>query len=224
MMLTALRALCGAILVLLSTAGAAAEYRLSPVDEGRGDATWQRFKARLLEALARRDAQFIIGMVDRNIRNTSGTSGAAEFNKLWEPRSAASPLWAELPKVLFLGGIFVKRAGNVAEFCAPYVYYKWPDDVSADKSGAIIAKEALMKARPAANSATLQTLSYDVIDVLDWEVADDSKDNPQKWIKLKTKAGEGYVPEELVRSPLEYRACFVNDRARWRMTALEFGE
>jgi hypothetical protein len=32
------------------------------------------------------------------------------------------------------------------------------------------------------------------------------------------------VPEEHVRSPLEYRACFVQNGARWRMTALEVGE
>ena len=46
----------------------------------------------------------------------------------------------------------------------------------------------------------------------------------QKWVKLKTQAGEGYVPEEHVRSPLEYRACFINRGARWRMTAFEVGE
>jgi hypothetical protein len=27
-----------------------------------------------------------------------------------------------------------------------------------------------------------------------------------------------------VRSPLEYRACFVQSGTRWRMTALEVGE
>lgn len=223
-MLTTLRTLCGAILAILATAGAAQGLKLPPVDEGAVDATWPRFKARLLDALARRDPQFILGIVDRNIRNTSGTDGAAEFNRLWEPRSAASPLWVELPKILFLGGLFVKRAGKLVEFCAPYVYYRWPDDISPDKSGAIIARETLMKARPAANSATLQTLSYDVINVLDWEVADENKDITQKWIKLQSKAGEGYVPEEHVRSPLEYRACFINSGARWRMTGLEVGE
>ena len=223
-MLTLPRALCGAILLLLATAGAAQDLKLPPVDEGAGDAGWQRFKARLLDALARRDAQFILGIVDPKLRNTSGSEGAGEFNKLWEPRSATSPLWVELPKVLFLGGVFVKREKGVVEFCAPYVYYKWPDGANPDTDGAIIARETLLKAQPAANSATLRTLSYGLVKVLDWEVADQNKDNPQKWVKLQTAAGEGYLPEEHVRSPLEYRACFIRSGARWRMTALEVGE
>jgi hypothetical protein len=218
-----LRALCVALLLLLATAGAAQELKLLPVDEGASDATWPRFKARLLDALARHDEQFILGIVDRKIRNISGPDGVAEFKKLWEPQSAESPLWAELSKLLFLGGVFVKRDKNVVEFCAPYVYYKWPEN-AADASGSIIAKETLMKARPTASSATLLALSYDLVEVIDWEVADEQKEEPQKWVKLKTKTSEGFVPEEHVRSPLEYRACFVNGGVRWRMTGLEVGE
>jgi hypothetical protein len=217
-------ALCCAALLLHATAVGAQELKLLPVDEGANDPTWPRFKARLLDALAKRNQQFLLGILDPKIRNTSGTDGVAEFNKLWEPQSAASTLWVELPKLLFLGGAFVKRDKNVVEFCAPYVHYKWPENAGDDASGAIIAKESLMKARPAANSATRLALSYDLVEVVDWEVADENKDNPQKWVKLKTRAGEGYVPEEHVRSPLEYRACFVNSGARWRMTGFEVGE
>ena len=217
-------ALCGAFLLLLAAAGSAHGAQLPPADEAAGDESWQRFKARLLEALVRRDAPFIAGIVDPSIRNTSGKRGAAEFNQLWNPRAAISPLWVELPKVLFLGSVLVPRGGKVVELCMPYVYYHWPTDADHGTAGAIIAKETLVKAQPAANSATLQTLSYAVVNVLDWEVADQAKDNAQKWVKLATAAGEGYVPEEHVRSPLEYRACFVKSGARWRMTGLEFGE
>jgi hypothetical protein len=213
---------CCALLLLHATAGGAQELKLPPVDEGADNPTWPRFKARLLDALVQRNPQFLLEIVDPKIRNTSGTDGAAEFKKLWEPQSATSALWVELPKLLFLGGVFVKRDRNVVEFCAPYVYYKWPENGGA--SGAIIAKETLLKTRPAADSATLLTLSYDLIQVVDWEVADENKENPQKWVKLKARAGEGYVPEEHVRSPLEYRACFVNSGARWRMTELAVGE
>jgi hypothetical protein len=219
-----LRALGLTLLLLLPMASAAQESKLLPVNEGANNATWPRFKARLLDALVRRDQQFVLDMLDRKIRNTSGTDGAAEFKKLWEPQSADSPLWTELPKLLFLGGVFVKRDKHVVEFCAPYVYYKWPENAGDDASGAIIAKETLMKAQPATNAATLSSLSYDLVAVIDWEVADDNKDSAQKWVKLKTQAGEGYVPEEHVRSPLEYRACFINRGARWRMTAFEVGE
>ena len=219
-----IRALCLALALLLPTAGAAQESKLIPVDEGASDSTWPRFKARLLEALARRDERYMLDIVDRNIRNMSGPDGAAEFKKLWTPQSAQSPLWIELPKLLFLGSVFVKRDAKIRELCAPYVYFRWPENATDNPSGAIVAKETLLKAQPAAGSASIASLSYDLVAVSDWEVADDNKQSTQKWVKLKVGSREGYVPEEHVRSPLEYRACFVNSGTRWRMTAFEVGE
>lgn len=221
---TLLRALTAAILLVAALTAAAQEVKLFLVDEGASDPSWTRFKARLLDALEKRDQKFVLGIVDGRIRNISDRDGVAEFKKLWEPQSAASPLWTELPKLLFLGGVFVKRERGSYEFCAPYVHYKWPDNAAGDVAGAIIAREALLKANPAANAPTLQTLSYDLVKVLDWEVADEDRDSKQKWVKLQTGAGVGYVPEEQVRSPLEYRACFVKRGAGWRMTGLEAGE
>ena len=219
-----LRAFAAATLIAATAGVSAQQVKLPPVDEGAGDPSWMRFKARLLDALAQRDQKFILGVLDAKIRNISDTDGVAEFKQLWEPHSAASPLWIELPKLLFLGGAFIKRENRVYEFCAPYVHYKWPDHADADASGAVIAKEALVKASPAADAKTLQTLSYDLVKVLDWEVADEAKESTQKWVQIQTKAGAGYVPEEQIRSPLEYRACFVKSAAGWRMTALEVGE
>jgi hypothetical protein len=219
-----LRALGFALALLVATAATAQEYKLAPVDEGASDASWPRFKARLIEALARRDQQFLLDIVDHKIRNTSGVEGQAEFKKLWDPQSADSPLWSELPKLLFLGSVFVKRDAKTSELCAPYVYYKWPENAGGNASGAIIAKETLLKAEPAADAVTLVTLSYDLVAVSDWEVADRNKESPQKWVKVKAGSREGYVPEEHVRSPLEYRACFVNSGTRWRMTELEVGD
>ena len=219
-----LRALGVALAFSLATASFAQEVKLLPVDEGAGDATWPRFKARLIEALGRRDQQFVLDIVDRKVRNTSGTDGPAEFKKLWDPQSADSPLWTELPKLLFLGSVVVKRDAKNSELCAPYVYYKWPDNAPGNPTAAIIAKETLLKADPAADSATLAALSYDLVSVIDWEVDDRNKQSPQKWVKLKAGAREGYVAEEHVRSPLEYRACFVNSGSRWRLMELDVGE
>jgi hypothetical protein len=222
MRMRALVALAGTL--LLGATVAAQDLKLLPVDEGATDPQWPRFKARLLEALARRDQQFVLDLVEPDIRNTSGTAGVAEFKKLWELQSASSALWTELPKLLFIGSVYVKRDAKTRELCAPYVYYRWPESVDGNVGGAIIARQTLLKAQPAAGAATVTDLSYDVVTVADWEVDDQNKDSAQKWVKVKAGAREGYVPEEHVRSPLEYRACFSNRGARWRMTALEVGE
>jgi hypothetical protein len=213
-----------ALLLVCSFAAYAEQQQLPPVDEGMADATWPRFRTRLLDALAKRDQKFVLSILDSRIRNISSKDGAAEFRKLWEPHAAESPLWVELQKVLFLGSTYVKRDKNVVELCAPYIRYKWPDDAPAGASGAIIAKDSLMKARPGPASATLQTLSYHLVRVLDWEVDDEDKASKQKWVKIQTAAGAGFVPEEQIRSPLEYRACFVKRDGGWRMTGLESGE
>jgi len=218
------RAIVVAMLAAAAGGAAAQQLRLLPVDEGAQDPGWMRFKARLLEALARHDRPFVLGIVDARVRNLSGTDGVAEFSKLWEPQSADSALWSELAKVLFLGGVNVKRGRSATELCAPYVHYKWPQNTADGADGAIIAKEALLKARPAADAPTLNTLSYDLVEVLDWEVADDDKSSSQKWVQIKSASATGYVPEEQIRSPLEYRACFVRHGTDWRMTALEVGE
>jgi len=218
------RAACALALALLVQTSAAQDVKLPPVDEGATDAVWPRFKARLLDALERRDRQFVLGILDRNIRNTSGTSGIAEFRKLWEPDAAESPLWSQLSAVLFLGSVYVKRDAKTQELCAPYIYYRWPADAPESLNGAVIVKETLLKSNPSAAAATVATLSYDLVAVSSWEVADESKESPQKWVKAKAGSNEGFAPEEHVRSPLEYRACFVKAGERWRMTALEVGE
>jgi hypothetical protein len=219
-----LHALTAAILLAAAPVAVAQEVKLHRVDEGANDPSWTRFKARLLEATEKRDQKFILGVVDAKIRNMSGKDGSAEFRKLWDLRSADSPLWVELPKLLFLGGVFIKRDKGSHEYCAPYVHFKWPDHAPADASGAILAGDVLMKARPSAAAETLQTLSYDLVKAVDWEVADEDKENRQKWVKIQIGAKAGYVPEEQIRSPLEYRACFVRSEAGWRMTGLEVGE
>lgn len=220
----AARALLALLLALIATAAAAQGFKLAPVDEGASDPQWPRFKARLLEALGRRDQQFLLSIVDRNIRNTTETAGAAEFRKLWDPQSSSSPLWSELPKVLFLGSVYVKRDARSQELCAPYVYYRWPRDGAGDASGAIVARETVLRTQPAESSASIAALSYDLVAVSDWEVDDLDKQSAQKWVKVKAGSREGFVPEEHVRSPLEYRACFANSGGRWRMTAFEVGE
>ncbi len=220
-----LRHLLAALAVAAVAGGAAAqEVKLLPVDEGAHDPSWTHFKARLLDALAKRDQKFVLGIVDSRIRNTLGPDGSTEFRKLWQPHAVDSPLWTELPKLLFLGGAFVKRDQGGNEFCAPYVRFKWPDNAPAEASGAILVADALMKAKPSAAAETLQTLSHDLVKVLDWDVADDDKENKQEWVRIQTGAGTGYVPEEQIRSPLEHRACFAKGSTGWRMTGLEAGE
>lgn len=198
----------------------AQERKLEPVDEARRDLSWAIFKNRLLDAVMRRDRKFVLSILDRNVRvGVDGARGVAEFRRQWHLDAEDSPLWRDLPAALFLGAAYVKRGRGPRELCSPYLRAQWPRDMDPHAHGAIISKDALVKSAPSSNSPTLATLSYDIVPVADWEVADQAPDYPQKWAKIKLKDGEGYVPEEQIRSPIEQVACFVKTESGWRMTA-----
>ena len=211
---------CLIVLLGLAAPGAGAQERkLAPVDEAGNDASWISFRNRLLGALEKRDRKFVLGVLDRNVRNGSDAPrGIPEFQKQWELSADDSPLWRALSSALFLGSAWLAREKRPRELCAPYVLAKWPADLDPVAHGVVVAREALVKAAPSSGSQTLATLSHDIVAVADWEVDDKEQGFRQKWVKVRLKSAEGYVPEEQVRSPVEHAACFIKTEGGWRLT------
>jgi len=206
----------------LGTHGAAwsQERKLPLVDEASADATWQRFKKQLLDAIQKRDKQFLLSILDKNVRNqTRDGRGVAQFRKEWELDTADSPVWRELATALQLGSAYMKRDNGQRELCTPYLLARWPPDVQPFENGVVIARDAAVQAEPSSASASLGTLSYDIVPVTDWEMDDKAADVKQKWVKIRYKNRDGFVPEEQIRSPIEPAACFVRSGSGWRMTA-----
>jgi hypothetical protein len=222
---TRLRSTTRLLTILLVAAYAqplhAQERKLEPVDEAVHDISWAHFKNRLLEAVMKRDRKFVLRILDRDVRvGVDRVGGIPEFRKQWALDAPDSPLWRELPGALYLGAAYVKRGNLPRELCTPYVLARWPRDMDPHAYGAIISREVLVKSGPSSDSQTLATLSHFIVPVADWEVPDKAPDFAQKWVKIRLKAGEGFVPEEQIRSPIEQVACFVKTGNRWRMTAL----
>lgn len=206
-------------LAILAPATVHAQGRvLDPVDEAAKDASWAGFKKQLFAALEKRDRKFVLGILDPGVRSgLEGGRGVPEFAKQWQLDSDESPLWQALSSALALPGAYHRPATGPMELCVPYVSVRWPQDVNAFSGGAITAREALVKSAPSSASDTVATLSYHMVEVADWEVADRVADSRQKWVKIKLKDGEGYVPEEQIRSPIEHTACFVKGEGAWRL-------
>ncbi|MBI2818092.1 MAG: hypothetical protein HYX72_14250 [Acidobacteria bacterium] len=81
--------------------------KLYPVDEGFRDATFFAFRARLLEAVQRRDMSFVQSILFPGIQNNfGGDGGIAEFKTKWEVESPEGELWKVLTTVLTRGGSF----------------------------------------------------------------------------------------------------------------------
>jgi hypothetical protein len=196
----------------------AQERKLPPVDEGASDRSWFLFKKRLQAAIDSRDKQFLLSILDKNVRNQSEkTRGIAQFRRQWELDSPDTPVWRELRAALFLGSAYMLRDKGARELCAPYILGKWPQDVEPFNNAVVIAKDTSVRAEPSNNSASLGALSYDIIPITDWEI-DDKADSKQKWVRVRYRNREGYVLEEHVRSPVEQAACFVKAGTGWRMT------
>jgi hypothetical protein len=195
------------------------ERKLLPVDEGGSDPSWVAFRNHLLAALQRGDRATLIGIIDRNIVNgLEAPRGMIEFRKLWDIDTKDDRLLRELSTALNLGSAWHQRGKGTRMLCAPYVPIKWPlNDVDPYDSGAIVIKEALVKSRPSHTSETLGTLSFDIIGVRDWDVADAENQIKQRWVKVDHRGRDGYVPEEHIRSAIEHRACFAKTGNAWRM-------
>ncbi len=213
------------------------QRKMPPVDEGSADLSWVQFRGWLLGVLQRGDRRALAGIIDGNILNPlEAPRGIASFRKLWdfdgETRDVKDTrdrqLLQELSVVLQLGSAWYQPKNSPRLLCAPYVPIKWPlDHVDPYHSGAVVVKEALVKDAPSHNAGTLGNLSYDIIGVRDWEVADKEEQSQQRWVKVRyTGAGaarDGYVPAEHIRSAIEYRACFARTPAGWRLMEYVLG-
>jgi hypothetical protein len=208
----------------LSAQEVSAPRKLMPVDEAAKDPSWVNFRKRLLEALQKHDRKYLLSILDRNIRNPlDAPRGVNAFTKHWDIDADDSPIWRELPGALFLGSAWMKLERGGRELCAPYVAARWPDDIDPFDYGAITIREALVKSEPSSEADTTANLSYEIVRVTDWEVSDRAPDAKQKWVKLRLNEKDAYVPEEHIRSPIEYRACFIKGESGWRMVAFVIG-
>ena len=196
------------------------------VDEGAADASWQRYRRTLSVALERQDRQFVLATLDARVRNGEGRpDGIAAFRKAWDFDHDPQALFTELRELLSLGSVYVREAGKPVELCAPYVPFKWPEEVDPLNHGAVLIRDALIKAAPSQQSATITRLGQVIVGVDDWEVEDLAAPGArQKWVKVVTPAGAGYLPEEQIRSAVEHRACFRRSAQGWKLTSLFAGD
>lgn len=198
----------------------APEPKFVPRDEAAGDVSWARFRDRLLTAVQQRDRKFVLGIVDRNVRNgLERPRGMDEFIRQWDLDAEDSPLWRELPRALHLAAAWYRHDQMPRSLCAPYVLPQWPQDIDPHTYGAITAKQTEVRIAPSGNAEVQLALGHSIVPVTDWEVADRDADVKQKWVKIRVRERDGYVPEEHIRSPIEHLVCFRKGESGWRLTS-----
>lgn len=217
-----LRNISAAVLftLVLAMTAMGQERFVKPVDEAAKDPTFAAFRKKLISAAERRDAKFMISIVDPNIKlGFGGVDGIANFKKEWKITSKNSKFWAEFLTVMKNGGGFDK-GGKL--FTAPYTFSSWPDDIDSFEYMAIFGNNVNLRETPSMDGRVVASLSYNLVSV-DSEksiMTDAAKEEDREytWYKVKTLGGkEGFVKSEFVRSSIDFRAGFEKKRGQWKM-------
>jgi hypothetical protein len=199
-------------------------HRLPPSDEGKNDPSFHAFRQKLLEAISRKDAKFLLSIVDPNIQiSFGGEEGIQAFREVWKPEDVNSEVWNTLAQLLRLGGTFGESKN---EFWAPYVFSRFPDKYGGFDFSAIIARDVKVRSEPNDKSPMITSLSYDI--VLNLSASDSpepkSKTDPA-WVHIRLPEGrEGFVSAQFIRSPTDYRAGFKKTGGKWLLTELVAGD
>jgi hypothetical protein len=198
-----------------------AAERLCPTDEGKSDPSFAQFRRELAQAVREKDEAALLARVDSSIRTSFGEGGGIdEFRSVWNPTSAASPLWSELEQILARGGSF-RGEREQRLFWAPYVYSSWPEGFDAFQHVAALGSDVVIREQPDDSSAQLAVADHLILQVLSHEA--DGRD--PDWRNVRTPEGvEGWVRSATVRSPIDYRAGFSMRSGQWKMEILVAGD
>jgi hypothetical protein len=196
--------------------------RLAPMDEGPRDTSFLKFRNDFKAIVARKDANALMKIVTPNIQNSfGGDNGAANFKKMWKPAAANSDVWPVLKLVLDMGGNFDSKT----EFSAPYVFSAFPGDIDGFEAVVVTAPDAIMRAKPKTDAATVRKLDHDILTLVGSAKKLQHEAGPNDWLEVKDAAGKhGFVVQRDVRSPIDFRAGFKKIKARWRMVDLVVGD
>ncbi len=202
----------------------AQERYVKPVDEAKTDASFLAFRTKLIEAAKKRDAKYILSIIDPDIKNSfGGNDGIEEFKDWWKINNSKSEFWNEFLPVITNGGTFFKE-GKTKIFFAPYSFNAFPDDLDAFKYSVIFGNNVNLRSKADIKSPVVASLSYNIVETLNSVM---SKENAEKvsWYEIKTLGGKtGFVSAEYVRSPIDYRAGFEKIKGKWKMTVFIAGD
>jgi uncharacterized protein YgiM (DUF1202 family) len=215
------------LLAVFACVGMGQERYVKPVDQAGQDASFLEFRTKLIEAAERKDAAFILSILDPKINlSFGGDAGIADFKRIWKINSKNSQFWDEFLTVIKNGGTWWKEKSAGKVFYAPYTFDSFPQDLDSFMHEVIFGSNVNLRESPSADSRVVAQLSYNVVTVESDPDTEAGKIRETRgWSKVKTLGGqEGWVKNELVRSPIDYRAGFEKKRGAWKMVAFIAGD
>lgn len=217
-----------AILVALPGILTAQERFVKPVDQASKDASFLAFRTKLIAAVKRKDAKYVLTIVDKNIKNSfGGNDGIAEFKKVWELEKANSDFWPTFSAVINNGGHMLAEGDSKTKmFYAPYTFNGFPEDLDAYEHSVVFGSNVNLREGPSTDTKSVAMLSYNIVKVIpSGEVVHDGAGEDETWIKVETLGGKkGYVRSDFLRSPINYRAGFEKIKGQWKLVVFLAGD
>ncbi len=209
-------------LLFITAYGFSQNPRIIPRDESVKDSSLTVFINELRLAIKKKDKDFILNSVSPTVKNSFGNDDGIEtFKKKWQLDAPQCQLWGNLEKLLNLGGTFVDDENTNMLFPSvfPYLRNIYNDTFSM----AVVTSEKLMlREKPDKKSKTLGILSYDVAYLLYSDKFTPEYGFKPSWSYIRTldKKMAGYVPEEYLYNPLQYRMFIAKRDGKWKITFL----
>lgn len=209
------------------------ERTLPFVDDSVNDPELKSFLDSMRDAVRKRDVTSLLEYTaDDVVCGFGGDDGKAAFVRMWklQEKPEESPLWRELGEVLRLGGTDFTEQEGVRAFIAPYIVETWPDEVDTFEFGAIVGDKIHVRSGPGKDHPVLATVSRIIVRI------EDEPGHPEPrqetingetfpWQRIALPDGQmGYVWGKYVRSPAGYRATFVRENGKWRMSVFVAGD
>ena len=206
--------------------GGEEDVKLYPIDQAEQNQDLLEFRKRFIDAVKAKDLDFVLEHIDDTIKYTFGLNeGTAGFLREWEldQNPDQSRFWDETLEVLMLGGEFTNPEKTL--FTAPYVFTSFPEDLDAFQHVAVIEREVKVYREPNRDADVLGVLNYSIVRNLTHNDRYVFESNGQLWRKIETFSSQiGYVPDQYLRSPVDYRLSFYNQGPKWQLIFFVAGD
>lgn len=208
-------------LVLEPDPAAAQGLKMEPVDEAARDPSLVDYRNRLLGAVRARDTAGVVELAAEDVMLSFGGDAGRESLRRnldgfenWQ----GEPYWAELQRVLELGGVFLEDGA----FCSPYLAcLDVPGCPECDPFETVFVTGADVAARAAADadSRVVARLSHDVLRM------DVDAYSGEDWYPVRLPTGRlAFLSHQDARMAIDYRARFEKADGQWRMTVFIAGD